>query len=144
MGSRKFLSLVIVMAVYSALVTPAVLYLLYLLPFGVFNSMSPGPTGALIGLTFFYYTLVPVVYRFQVTPMTNNGVEFDMSDKVFFYAVATQLALGNLSGSLVQSVIGWTVASLVQNELIPGKNWRVPFWRAHSRAVPLGAASSTI
>lgn len=145
MGSRKFLSLVLVLSLYSTLVTPVAMYVLYMLPTTWFNYVSPGPTGMLMGLTFLYYTLVPVVYRLQVTPVSANSGKLEMSDKIFVYAVASQLALGNMSGSLVQSIAGWAVASFVHAELIPGKSWRVPLFRPKAtRPIPARAASSSM
>jgi len=128
MGSRKFLSLVIVLYCMCSVVAPLVLYLGYLLPVGNINHIFPGQTAVIVGLTALYYNLIPVVYRFQLSPVSTSGFKLRLSDKTFIYLVAFQLSMSHFPGSAVTATVGWIISTLVHYEVIPGKNWRMPFY----------------
>lgn len=134
LGSRKYLSLVIVLFALSVLTVPLVLLFAYSI-FGISPVMRASQSAVVIGLISLYHSLVPVVYKFRVSPSSpnedsSNGRPFNtltFSDKDFLYFFAFQLALF-FSGGLLYSTVGWVTCKLVYAEILPGKNWRVPFY----------------
>lgn len=127
-GSRKYFSFIILVYIESTIVLMGLLYGLYFVPFINWNKVTPGQTSVLFGLLLLYYYLVPVVYKFQVSTGLSGG-KLLFSDKVFVYGVGLQLALGSLPGSLICGLVGWVIAALIHNEVIPGKRWRISGFR---------------
>jgi hypothetical protein len=122
-GSRKYLSFILLIYVVNTITILLLLYGLHFVPYISWNKISPGQTSVLYGLLLLYYYLVPVVYRFQVSAGLSGG-KLLLSDKVFVYGLAVQLALGDLPGSLISAIVGWVVSALIHKEILPGKNWR--------------------
>jgi hypothetical protein len=93
--------------------------------------IPPGQTSVIFALLLLYHRVVPVMYRCQLIPGTNSSsseVKAEFSDKALLYAVAIQLALCYPPGSIVSALVGWTIGGLIHSEIIPGKNWRIPFY----------------
>ncbi|TGZ85131.1 hypothetical protein EX30DRAFT_392508, partial [Ascodesmis nigricans] len=86
-GSRKFLSSVLLL--WAA--TSAVIPVLLVATGGRWNYVPAGPTPVLWGLLVAYREVVPAVYTFGVR--IGEG-EVGVSDKVWVYVVAGQLAAG--------------------------------------------------
>lgn len=114
-GSVKFASFTIVSGLVSTLLEFMALILLHRI--GV-NHIPGGPSAIVFSMLYQWYRLVPVAYHFKIF-----GVP--LSNKAFTYALALQLALGHLPGSLVSSCVGLLVGYIYRSELINIKTWRV-------------------
>ncbi|KAA8913197.1 hypothetical protein TRICI_003259 [Trichomonascus ciferrii] len=71
------------------------------------------------------------MYRCQLIPGTSSSsseLKAEFSDKAILYTVAIQLALSYPPGSIISALVGWTIGGLIHSEIIPGKNWRIPFY----------------
>lgn len=93
--------------------------------------IPPGQTSVIFALLLLYHRVVPVMYRCQLFPGTDSAsseVKAEFTDKALLYAVAIQLALCYPPGSIVSALVGWTTGGLIHSEIIPGKNWRIPFY----------------
>jgi hypothetical protein len=109
---------------------PILTYILYYVPyFSAVNFIQPGQSPVLFALLWLYHTFVPAVYRFQISPISSPGYKAQMSDKVFLYILAGQLACSHIPSSALGALVGWIAAGLIYQEFLPGKNWRVPFYR---------------
>lgn len=126
LGSNKFISFIVLIYLLSLFVVPFVYVLLDHTPFLSNSHYSPpGPTTIVFALLSVYRDLVPVVYRFQLTPVS-SPFKLNFSDKSFIYIMAADLAVLRAPGSLINAAIGWTLGGLIHNEAIPGKHWRIP------------------
>lgn len=92
---------------------------------------SSGPFPVFGALLFQYYTLIPVTYRFEISeilPWASGSAM--LSDKSFVYALSIQLTLSDGLGSLVPVCQGALLALLIQSRVLPGKNWKLPFFNS--------------
>lgn len=88
--------------------------------------IPPGPTSLVFATLVLYKEIIPPVFKFQITPIS-SPFTLILSDKVFVYFIAADLLLLGLPGSLNPALVGWVLGNLIHLELIPGKNWRIPF-----------------
>lgn len=129
-------SLVLVAALSTALVPPALLVLvLRPLSPGTFNYLPAGPTAVVFAVLVQYHAMVPHMYKYRVALTTNPttadepvGVTF--SDKSYRYLLAGQLALSQWPGSVLTAMVGWVIGYAWRNDMLPGPlaAWRVPGW----------------
>ncbi|KAI5982669.1 hypothetical protein EDD15DRAFT_2512486 [Pisolithus albus] len=96
---RQLGSFTIVSGLLSTLLEFMALILLHRI--GV-NHIPGGPSAIVFSMLYQWYRLVPVAYHFRIF-----GVP--LSNKAFTYALALQLALGHVPGSLVSSCVGLLV-----------------------------------
>jgi hypothetical protein len=130
MGSRKYLSFMVLVYFITVILRPTTLYALYvMLPSTSSFYFPPGPTSVLFALLGLYYSLVPIVYRFQMSSSGQTGdLKATLSDKTFVYLIAAQLSIiAYIPGSIMSALTGWIIGGLIHSEVIPGKNWRIPF-----------------
>ena len=82
-----------------------------------------------------YHATIPHTYKYRIatsspTPRnpTPDGLTF--SDKSMTYLLAAQLALSQLPGSLLATVVGWGIGLAWRNDIFPEKltAWRPPSW----------------
>lgn len=85
--------------------------------------------------------MIPHIYRYRVAaspaPPTNDEfVGLTFSDKSYRYAMAIQLALLQMPGSVLGAAVGWVVGYSWRNDLLPGAltRWRVPGWVVGARS----------
>ncbi len=128
MGSNKYLSYILVCFGYTILVTFGVMIISELIPFTPSFSVPAGSTSILFALLVQYYDLVPVVYRFEVLGIHPSS-KITLTDRIFIFLVSFQLATTHLFRSIVSAWIGWAIGILVTRDVIPGKDWRIPYWK---------------
>lgn len=115
------------------------------------NYLPPGPTPLIFALLAQYHASIPSVYKFRVliplslsdpqpeaTPALQatrqeNEPAITVSDKIYVYIVAIQLAFCQPPGSLLGAAIGWIVGYAWRAELLPWGRWRWPLWMFEKR-----------
>lgn len=153
-GSRKYFSLIVVLAAYNALVMFLVLSLGQLLVNSlhavvsalwlrekfalvyydtIFNSVAPGPFGLLSLLYMCFGAYIPVSYHFKILlrkPDPENetgGAEITLTNHFQVHAIYTLLMLNNGISSLLPCLVGLAVGRLYTQELLAGsKNFAAP------------------
>lgn len=151
-GLRKYLSLVVLFALYNAVVTVLVLCLGQLLLIGAYavlraatlrhpfelvyydtilNLVVPGPLGILSLLYVCHGTYIPVSYHFKILlrrPLLGaRGSEIKLSNHFQIHALFALLALNNGFSSLTACLVGLLVGRLYTLNLLAGsKNWVLP------------------
>ncbi|GMM38303.1 Dsc2 protein [Saccharomycopsis crataegensis] len=98
---------------------------------------ASGPLPVIGALLYEYSAFIPVVYKFELTdiiPGGGNGEDNEVpqktifSDKIFTYILCLQLSLSEGMDSFVPMFNGWVLGFLVSGQIIPGKNWRLPYF----------------
>ncbi|KAI0650462.1 hypothetical protein C8Q79DRAFT_943802 [Trametes meyenii] len=119
-GSVKYASFLIISAVTTALMTFVALLVAQLAPItgSLFNNIPPGPIAIISALLYQYMRLVPPAYHFRVF-----GV--GMSDKVWVYAIAAQLAATRFPAELLPIAVGLLTGYLYRSDFLQLKGWRV-------------------
>jgi hypothetical protein len=137
LGSHKFISFITLIYLLSLALIPFIYAIFdYIFAYnttpadsGVAASATfspPGPTTVVFALLHIYKQLIPPVYQFQITPLS-APFKIHLSDKSFLYIIAADLAWLRAPGSLVNALAGWTLGGLIHSEILPGKQWRIPF-----------------
>lgn len=154
-GSQKYLSLILILSIYNAVVTFLVMSLGQLLInfidyfiltifklngyayfTTILNSVIPGPIGLLSSLYICFGTYIPISYQFKIllsNPIKNNqedhskSKELLLTDHFHIHIVYTLLLFNNGFKSFVPSIIGLFIGKLYTSELLPGsKSWLLP------------------
>lgn len=132
---REQKSFILTTAFLTTIFPPALTLILRWLTLGVFNYLPAGPTPIIFAILAQYHALIPHIYKYRLalsaSPPTNDEfVGLTFSDKSYRYALAVQLALSQLPGSLLGASVGWIVGYAWRNDLLPGAltRWRVPGW----------------
>lgn len=117
-GTIKFASY----AVISTLVS-TILEFVFLLAFNRlrFNRIPSGPTALAFNLLYQYSRLVPSEYRFRVFGVT-------VTNKVFVYILAFQLAISQPLSSTAVAAIGLLTGALYRSDMASLKTYRLPPW----------------
>ncbi|KAG9070750.1 hypothetical protein KI688_008290 [Linnemannia hyalina] len=87
-------------------------------PLGL-NVLPAGPYGVLFAALYQFYRVIPTMYEFKVF-----GIAF--TDKVFMYALATQLILSHMPGSLASAVCGLLAGAIYRSDMAGTRRWRFP------------------
>ncbi|KAH9899579.1 hypothetical protein C8Q73DRAFT_638142 [Cubamyces lactineus] len=129
-GSMKYASFLIISAVTTMLLSFAALLVAQLTPVtgALFNNIPPGPIAVMAAVLYQYMRLVPPAYHFRIF-----GV--GMSDKVWVYAIAAQLAITRFPNKLLPTAVGLLAGYLYRSDFLQLKAWRVS-----TRAVRFAAA----
>ncbi|KAI0353122.1 hypothetical protein OH77DRAFT_664574 [Trametes cingulata] len=119
-GSVKYASFLIISAVTTMLVSFVALLLAQLTPVtsSLFNNIPPGPIAIMSALLYQYMRLVPPAYHFRIF-----GV--GMSDKVWVYAIAAQLAVTRMPEKLLPTAVGLLAGYLYRSDFLQLKSWRI-------------------
>ncbi|KAI0068547.1 hypothetical protein BV25DRAFT_1910318 [Artomyces pyxidatus] len=117
-GSTKYGSFVLITTLVST-----VLEFLSLLAFHQlgFNYIPAGATTLAFSLLYQYSRLVPVIYQFRVFGVT-------LSNKIFFYVLAFQLAISQSWSTAVVAAIGTLTGALYRSDIANLKSYRLPPW----------------
>lgn len=127
LGSRKYLSLVLLSFFITSIVTPLLLALIsFPLPLGTMNQLPSGMNASLFTLLSVYFSIIPSRYTLLISGDSNIERAVIFTDKVFTYLVAAPLALNTSLPSLLCASTGWLVGYAWKSELLPGAHWRVP------------------
>ncbi|KAH7931172.1 hypothetical protein BV22DRAFT_1190481 [Leucogyrophana mollusca] len=114
-GSIKFASF----AIASLLLATTLEFLSLLLFHRIgLNHIPAGPTTLVFSVLFQWFRLVPPVYHFRVF-----GVS--VSNKIFTYILASQLAIAHLPGSAASVAIGLLVGLIYRSDFVNLKSWRL-------------------
>lgn len=127
-SSHKYLSNIIVIYLYILIITSLTIAFNFYTGFQWINSMASGPTAIIFALLFQYTEYIPVMYKFEIYGTSSNKLV--LSDQSFMYLLSFQLAISQGWRSLGAATLGWCIGSLVSRGVIPGKSWRIPFWKA--------------
>lgn len=127
-SSHKYLSNIIVTYLYILLITALIIALNFYLGIQWINSMASGPTGIIFALLFQFKEYIPVMYKFEVYGSGTNKIV--LTDQAFIYLLSFQLAISQGWRGVGAALLGWVIGALLSRGVIPGKNWRVPFWKA--------------
>ncbi|KAK7204158.1 hypothetical protein BZA70DRAFT_290705 [Myxozyma melibiosi] len=138
LGSRKFASLLVLSIGFSLFTAPITLLLLKFIPSYSANYLPSGPTPLVFTVLALYHDLVPSVYKFKISSSSSSPQphSLTLSDKIFVYLLATQLALSQLPGSLICAFAGWLLGILWLKDFLPLRNFRISprVWSAiHAR-----------
>ncbi|CAG80445.1 hypothetical protein B0I72DRAFT_88994 [Yarrowia lipolytica] len=136
LGSRQFLSYVLVVLMYTSIFVPLISAFIGILPFVSIPYIPSGPTALIFSLLVQYRELVPVAYKFKflLSSTSDSVTEVTLTDKIFLSLCVLQLTWTKYWGSIIIAFTGWTVGVLLDLEILPGKGWRVPlFFRFDSR-----------
>lgn len=129
-GTGRWVLMIILVWLISALLTPLLLYLVRARDFVV----PSGPTVIIGALIQVYYTYVPPIYRFKVEGLGS------FSDKIWVYLFVFQLLRS--WGDLLKFAIGWILLSLpLINSIIRGSSIIVTIGgneRGWIRYLPIG------
>lgn len=146
-GSRRYLSLVAVFALYNALccfiamclglvATRLVAYVVYaklgLAPpeFDVWNRVAAGPLGLLLSLYVCYGRVIPVLYRFRVLLLpadaSGESTGLNLTNHFQIHLLYTLLFLNHGFSSILPCLVGLFLGFLHVNELLPGAKWTIP------------------
>ncbi|KAH9855067.1 hypothetical protein C2E23DRAFT_816657 [Lenzites betulinus] len=119
-GSVKYASFLIISAVTTMLISFIALLVAQLTPAtgALFNNIPPGPIAITSAVLYQYARLVPPAYHFRIF-----GV--GMSDKVWVYAIAAQLAISQLPAKLLPAAVGLLAGYLYRSDFLQLKGWRI-------------------
>lgn len=125
----------VVAALFTALVPPALTLILRPFTAGFVNYLPAGPTPIVFAVLAQYHAMIPHIYKYRVasSPAPPTNEEFaglTLSDKSYRYALAIQLAMFQMPGSVLGAVVGWVVGYAWRNDMLPGAltRWRLPGW----------------
>jgi len=120
-GSAKYASFVFVTMLVSTIFTFLSLLTLQLFH-GIgplFNNIHPGPISVMFSILYQYMRLIPQAYQFKVFGAV-------VSDKIWVYVVAGQLAISYVPASLLPALIGIFTGYVYRSDVLQLKGWRIP------------------
>ncbi|CEG80595.1 hypothetical protein RMATCC62417_14906 [Rhizopus microsporus] len=83
------------------------------------KSIPSGPYAIIFAILYQYYRVIPVTYRFRIFGIV-------MTDKLFLYVLAAQLACSRLLQTLVPSICGLLSSAIYRTDVANIKQWRFP------------------
>lgn len=83
------------------------------------KSIPGGPYALMFSALYQYHRIIPVTYRFRIFGLV-------MTDKLFLYVLASQLAFSRSLQTLVPALCGWLVGALYRTDVGNIKQWRFP------------------
>jgi hypothetical protein len=102
---------------------------------GILNYLPAGPTPIVFAILAQYHAMVPHIYKYRVAaspapPSNDEFVGLTFSDKSYRYALALQLALLQIPGSVLGAMVGWIIGYSYRHDVLPGRvtQWRLPGW----------------
>ncbi|KAI0053710.1 hypothetical protein FA95DRAFT_1552211 [Auriscalpium vulgare] len=117
-GGVKYASYLVISTVLSTALELVTLLAFHQLGF---NSIPAGPTALVFSLLYQYTRIVPVIYHFRIFGVT-------LSNNVFFYVLALQLAIGQSWATATVSLIGVLSGALYRADIASLKSYRLPPW----------------
>ncbi|TFK94251.1 hypothetical protein K466DRAFT_580209 [Polyporus arcularius HHB13444] len=119
-GGVKYTSFFVISAVTTILASFLALLVAQITPVtrSLFNNIPSGPIAIMFAVVYQYTRLVPPAYHFRVF-----GI--GMSDKIWAYAVALQLAVAQFPATLLPTAIGLLVGYLYRSDFLQLKSWRI-------------------
>ncbi|OSD04562.1 hypothetical protein PYCCODRAFT_1443827 [Trametes coccinea BRFM310] len=119
-GSIKYASFLIISAVTTMLISFIALLVARLTPVtsSLFNNIPPGPIAVMSAVLYQYIRLVPPAYHFRIFGL-------GMSDKIWVYAIAAQLAATRFPDKLLPTLVGLLAGYLYRTDFLQLKGWRV-------------------
>ncbi|KAF3187889.1 hypothetical protein TWF225_004103 [Orbilia oligospora] len=158
-GSRKFASFITYNLIFTSLITPFLLAIIFRpLTLWRMNYLPPGPTPLIFAILAQFHATIPSTYKFRLllpispsppppeaTPSLQVAREesepsITLSDKFYVYIVAAQLAVSQFPGSLVGAAVGWIAGYAWRAEVVPWGRWRWPIWLFEKRGVNDGGS----
>lgn len=136
MGSRRFAAFITIVYTLTSVITPALLTLLRSTPLGTSIKTLPfGMVPTIFAILYQYQALVPSSTLVQLSPAISNAestsatatneAELVITDKIWTYGMALQLAAAHYPESVVGAAVGWLVGGLYNAGLLPTR-WRLP------------------
>ncbi|KAH8096715.1 hypothetical protein BXZ70DRAFT_945936 [Cristinia sonorae] len=119
-GSVKFASFLSIAVAINTIIEFLAMLVLRPLPyFGTsFNFIPSGPTALVFSIVYQYLRLIPYAYQFKVFGIS-------MSDKVWTYAIALQLAISYVPATLMPVVVGLSTGCIYRADILSLKGWRI-------------------
>ncbi|KAI0638461.1 hypothetical protein C8Q77DRAFT_1215258 [Trametes polyzona] len=119
-GSVKYASFLVISAVTTMLISFVALLVAQLTPVTgtLFNNIPPGPVAILMTVLYQYMRIVPPAYHFRIF-----GV--GMSDKIWVYAIAAQLAISQFPAKLLPTAVGLLAGYIYRSDFLQLKGWRI-------------------
>ncbi|KAI0082497.1 hypothetical protein K474DRAFT_1611586 [Panus rudis PR-1116 ss-1] len=119
-GSMKYGSFALLATAINSLTTFVTMLIIQAVPrLGqIFNYIPAGPTALVFSIIYQYLRLVPQAYQFKIF-----GI--GMSDKIWFYVLAFQLAISQLPASMVPTAVGLLTGALYRSDFLQLKGWRL-------------------
>lgn len=135
MGSRRFAAFVAIVYTLTSVATPFLLMILKTTSFGAsINTLPFSMIPTIFAILYQYQAIIPASTLVQLAPTTGNGANsagtaavgrLVITDKIWTYGLALQLATSQNPVSLVGAGIGWAVGGLYHAGFLPN-NWRLP------------------
>ncbi|TCD67515.1 hypothetical protein EIP91_012320 [Steccherinum ochraceum] len=119
-GSIKFASFLSLSLVINTLLEFTTMLVLRIFPlFGTsFNYIPAGPLSFVFSIVYQYLRIIPHAYQFKVFGIS-------MSDKIWTYALALQLALSYAPATFLPMSLGLLTGYVYRSDVLPLKGWRV-------------------
>ncbi|KAI8362649.1 hypothetical protein BD560DRAFT_288681, partial [Blakeslea trispora] len=83
------------------------------------KSIPSGPYAIIFSSLYQYHRIIPVTYRFRIFGIV-------MTDKLFLYVLAVQMAFSQSYQTLVPALCGILIGALYRTDIINMKQWRFP------------------
>lgn len=130
-GSRKYLSLIVIIYLYTLLTVSLLAAIKFYTDITWLNAVSSGPTSVMFALLANHREYIPVVYRFEL--YGPGQAKIVLTDQFLVFLLSFQLSVAQGINSVCMGSLGWILGDLVSRGLIPGKLWRIPYWAQKER-----------
>lgn len=134
MGSRKFAAFTTLAFGATSVLAPLILAAIVRpLTGGHVNIINSGLTPTIFAILYQYHALIPPSYTMRLSSILGSDQQqtaaqpggLFLTDKIWIYALAGQLATSHMPGSLIAAATGWFVGALYHAGLM-SKSWRLP------------------
>ncbi|KAH3679900.1 hypothetical protein WICMUC_000643 [Wickerhamomyces mucosus] len=134
-SSHKYLSILIVLFLYNLLFVSIIMVLNVCIPgvSWVLGTFPSGPFGLIVSLFVIYKNFIPVTYNFEI--YSNKTTKIILNDQFVIYLLIFHLCASQGWSSIRNGIYGHTIGWLVFNDILPGRNWRVPLYRYLNRKI---------
>lgn len=127
-SSHKYLSLISLCFIYNLIIDSLIIPINFYSNSTILNNVCTGPTAIIFALLVHYREHIPVIYKFEVYGGGDNKII--ITDQFLLNLLSFQLAVSQGVKSLFSAIIGWILGAFIIRGLLPGKAWRLPFWKS--------------
>lgn len=126
-SSHKYLSLIALFYLYDLILSSLIIPLNFYTGKILINNVATGPTVILFALLVHYREHIPVIYKFEIYGHGDNKIV--LTDQFLVHLLSFQIAISQGWKSVTAAFIGWILGALIVRGILPGKTWRIPFWK---------------
>jgi hypothetical protein len=125
-GARKYVSLIAVVYCYTLVTICLLASINFYSGITFLNGVSSGPSAILFALLANYREFIPVIYRFEVYATEQKKIV--LTNQFLIFLLSFQLSVSQGLRSMSMALLGWVLGDLISRGVVPGKNWRIPYW----------------